>query len=131
MALNKVDRIASILLVAGIVCTYGGFFLVTQAIDRNTADFPQPIDVDKLHRDELLGRFIGYAGYALLSVSAVAFAYSLMDRWRTATRRKGVKGSVKGEVWFCPSCGNLDIKGSEYCPRCGKPLPKELMFDFH
>ena len=34
------------------------------------------------------------------------------------------RGCANSEVWFCPYCGNLDIKGAEHCPGCGKPLPR-------
>lgn len=75
-------------------------------------------------------RVLEEAGYFLYWVASAVFVYSMINHWRIATRRKPVEGTASSEVWFCPYCGNLDIKDSEYCGKCGKPLPESLVFDF-
>lgn len=70
------------------------------------------------------GVLLKWAGQAIIWIGVAYFVYVLVDQWRIATRRKPVKESQVSEVWFCPNCGNLDVRGADYCPGCGKPLPK-------
>ena len=77
-----------------------------------------------LRQDELPGTLLQYAGEIVVFVGIAIFVYGLIDQWRIATRRKSPGDLPNSEVWFCPYCGNLDIKGVEHCPGCGKPLPR-------
>jgi len=108
----------------GLVIASIGFILVSQAIDKNLGNWPQPPDPDKLHRDEIPGILLEYAGLTLMVIGGVVYVYVFIDRWRVATRRKSPEDVPRTEARCCPSCGNLDIKGAMHCPECGKPLPK-------
>ena len=77
-----------------------------------------------LRQYELPGTLLQYAGAITVYVGMAIFVYGLIDQWRIATRRKSPGDVPNSEVWFCPYCGNLDIKGAEHCPGCGKPLPR-------
>lgn len=78
-----------------------------------------------VRQEKLAGSLLQYAGYVVVLVGAALFLYAIRDQWQIATRRKPPRGdSPKTEVWFCPYCGNLDIKGATHCPSCGKPLPR-------
>jgi hypothetical protein len=71
----------------------------------------------------VLSREIGFT-LALVGVFLVgAFGYYLAYHWNWMSP-KPVEGTARSEVWFCPSCGNLDIQGAKSCPGCGKPLPE-------
>ena len=86
-----------------------GFILIFRADTRNA---------------ELPGILLEYAGGIVVFVGIGLFVYGLIDQWRIATRRKSPGDVPRSEVWFCPYCGNLDIKGAKHCPGCGKPLPR-------
>jgi hypothetical protein len=79
-----------------------------------------------LHRNELPGALLQYAGEIVAFVGTAIFVYGLIDQWRIATRRKSPGDLPNSEVWFCPYCGNLDVKGGEHCPGCGKLLPRRI-----
>ena len=111
IALNtkNVDLYAVGLFALGGIISSIGFILIFRANTRNA---------------ELPGILLEYAGGIVVFVGIGLFVYGLIDQWRIATRRKSPGDVPNSEVWFCPYCGNLDIKGAEHCPGCGKPLPR-------
>lgn len=128
IALNtkKIYSISIVLGTLGLVIASIGFIFVLQAIDRNLGNLPQPPDPDKLHRDEIPGILLEYAGLTLTAIGGALYVYVFIDRWRVATRRKSPGDVPRTEARSCRSCGNLDIEGATYCPECGKPLPRSI-----
>jgi len=126
IALNtkRIELISFILGAVGVVILFVGGILVYLAMNRNLGSTLQPQYVERLRQNELPGILLEYVGLILMVAAGVLYVYVFIDRWRIATRRKSPGDVLKTGVWFCPYCGNLDVKGARHCPGCGKPLPR-------
>ncbi|MDH3365345.1 MAG: hypothetical protein OEM29_05010 [Thermoplasmata archaeon] len=74
---------------------------------------------------------ISIVGVAVLVTGAGLITPSILWKRRLATslpvlnRKAGTEPSDdENEIWFCHSCGNLDIRNANYCPECGKALER-------
>lgn len=121
---KKLNFIAYALIVVGMVAVAIGFLIAWKASQELTTGFP-PSDEDfsRWHRVQDLSALVFHVGNAVLWLGLVLRLYVWITQRRTIV---GIRDTISDETeaWFCPFCGNLDIRGADFCPRCGKALRK-------
>jgi hypothetical protein len=114
---KELNLVAYALIAVGAVVTGAAYLIVMRA------DMELLTGTSQWHHYHDMGVLFVYVGTAIFWGGIILGLYEWVTYRDTLVKIRDMT-SDETEVWFCPSCGNLDIRGADYCPKCGKPLLK-------